>query len=265
MSKDKDSVTVPVTFQRYDEFHPSQNYLEMKVYHETHINLEIMQSIRKKLTKYAYKPYVMGDGRILDVTDKGKVIITAGGNYNEKLDEFDSDHTKSIRKIAAWENNSNKVHIVTASSDGTARIFDFDGNFVKQLNHGASITSLLVSPGDETYLDALVITGASDGTIKVWGIKTGKARFTLKGHSRLISDLCFTESRQGDLLLASIDHRGEIRLWDLATGELKRELGYFETNQREVQQVLDHKAEQKRLDTIAKEKARIDKENEIEF
>lgn len=253
-----------VARQRYDEFHPAQTYAEIKINHATHVNIEMMQALRKKLTNYVYKPYAMADGRILNVTDQGKVVISAGGVYNEKIDEFDSGHTKSIRRISAWE--SLKLHIVTASSDGTARIFDGDGKFIKQLNHGTvPLTSLLVSPGDEPFVDALVVTGAADGTIKVWGIKTGKARFTLKGHSRSISDLCFTQSRQLEPLLASIDHRGEIRLWDLATGELKRELGYFESNQREVQQKLEHKAEQKRLDAIAKEKARIEKENEIEF
>ena len=162
--------------------------------------------------------------------------------YGDVIHEWYSEHTHSIRRVAAWEGERTKYNkvgtwVVSAGSDGHINLFNIEGTHQKSFVHGPllAISCLMVSPSECDYIDALVYSGAIDGTIKIWGIKTGKIRHTLSGHSRAISAMSFVVSREHVTLLASADRRDEIRLWDQASGECVRALGFYEEAEKEAE------------------------------
>jgi U3 small nucleolar RNA-associated protein 13 len=68
----------------------------------------------------------------------------------------------------------------------------------------------------------LVATGSADSTIRVWDVEKGHGTHLFKGHSGVISALCFystTDSRTGQtkFLLASASDDCKIRIWDLSS------------------------------------------------
>jgi WD40 repeat protein len=57
--------------------------------------------------------------------------------------------------------------MVTASEDGTAKVWDLKGNILADLNnHNRALTTALFSPNDNR-----VITASWDGTAKVWDLR----------------------------------------------------------------------------------------------
>lgn len=202
-----------------------------------HVSTEMILSLRKTLVNVFYKPYELIDGRIITCDDNRNLMIVFRGDVTH---EWYSEHTHSIRRIMAWEGERTKYNkvgtwVISAGSDGYAHLWNTEGVHQKSYLHGPqlAISCLMTSPHHFDFVDALVYTGAVDGTIKIWGIKSGKIRYTLEGHSRAVSAMSFVISREQSTLLASVDRRDEIRLWDQASGECVRALGYYEEAEKE--------------------------------
>lgn len=83
--------------------------------------------------------------------------------------------------------------------------------------HEAGIREIVFSPDGKTLASA-----AHDGTIRLWDVKSGKAKAVLKGLKGRIRVLRF--SPEGAIMASS--HGGEkvIRLWDVAAGKQKSTL-----------------------------------------
>jgi WD40 repeat protein len=204
---------------------------------KVHVNTEMILSLRKSLVNVVYKPYELADGRIVTCDDQRNLQII---RFGDVINEWYSGHTHSIRRITAWEGERTKYNkigtwIISAGSDGHVHLFDTEGKHQKSLIHGhlVPISCLMASPHNFDFVDALVYTGATDGTIKIWGIKSGKVRHTLSGHSRAISAMSFVIGRDHTTMLASVDRRDEIRLWDQASGECVRAMGFYEEVEKE--------------------------------
>lgn len=206
-----------------------------------HINIDMINSMRRELTQcaYIYKSYILSDGRILTVNDNRMIIIK--DSNGDVILEFFSHHTHSINRIIAWEgkiskNNKYGTYIITVGNDGHINLFDLNGELIKTLIHEPMIpiTCVITSNHDVDFVDALIYTGAKDGSIKIFSIKSNKTRHILIGHSRAISSMCFVKDRiNDDIYLVSIDRRDEIKIWDQITGNCIRSLGYYEENELE--------------------------------
>lgn len=61
-----------------------------------------------------------------------------------------------------------------------------------------------------------VVTAGDDGLLKIWEGNTGLLQFTIRGHSKEISDLAMLPSAN---LMASSSTDGEVRVWDYSTGK----------------------------------------------
>ncbi|KAF8511294.1 WD40-repeat-containing domain protein [Gautieria morchelliformis] len=65
-----------------------------------------------------------------------------------------------------------------------------------------------------------IVTGSRDKTIKVWSLRTGKLKSTLRGHEGSV--LCLKFDASGFMVSGSSDRR--ILVWDLARGEVRKVL-----------------------------------------
>ncbi len=105
---------------------------------------------------------------------------------------------------------------VSASRFGSpVRVVPLDGGEVRELRSFFHVFDVAVDPGGR-----LVAFGAGNladdeeiGQVIVWDLESGEERILNAGDGQKITDLEFTAA--GDLLVAS----GDLRLWDLGTGE----------------------------------------------
>jgi WD40 repeat protein/3',5'-cyclic AMP phosphodiesterase CpdA len=112
--------------------------------------------------------------------------------------------------------------LLTGDGAGTVTVWDVEtGQPRYQLaRHDPPVWSAAFSPRDD-----LLVTGDS-GTARVWDAVTGEPLYDLIDHGGSVFRTAFSPAgADGDMLLATGDHKGVIRLWDAATGELKHVLG----------------------------------------
>jgi WD40 repeat protein len=105
-------------------------------------------------------------------------------------------------------------HIVTASDDHTARIWNAaTGAVVVSLEgHERSVLSAAFS-GDGQR----IVTVSSDRTARVWDAATGDVIATLQGHESLVQSAAFSEDGQR---VVTASHDCTARVWDAATGAM---------------------------------------------
>jgi WD40 repeat protein len=78
--------------------------------------------------------------------------------------------------------------------------------------HGAPVSSLVLADGG-----ALAVSGAADGTLRVWRISTGACLRVLRGHNSGIAALLMAGPDRDCVVSASWD--STVRVWDLHSGE----------------------------------------------
>jgi WD40 repeat protein len=143
-------------------------------------------------TGRAGKPY-----RSLAVSSSGHFVLLRGAGGVLLLDTH-QHQLYSLRGytagIIAAAFSADEARVVTASSDGVARVWQCrDGSFVNTCIGGeGALTAVTCGPGD------WVATGANNGMIRLWNGATCQAVGVLPGHQGPITALRFT--RRGDAL-----------------------------------------------------------------
>jgi WD40 repeat protein/serine/threonine protein kinase len=145
----------------------------------------------------------------------GENIAALGGNGNLKLYTTETKGPKLLMKV------EKTVHDAVFSGDGrnlvyaagkTAVVVEAKtGKPLRILDHGAGLTSVLVSPDSRT-----IATLGSDGTIRLWDLSTGLSVGNSLRHDGPVEDWAF--SPHGDVLLAAYEDGGW-EFWDTRTGE----------------------------------------------
>ena len=120
-----------------------------------------------------------------------------------------SGHAKALGSAAFSPDGS---RVVTASMDGTARLWDATtGAVLATLSgHMGIVFSAVFSP-DGTR----VVTASSDNTARLWDGKSGAALATLSGHTDRVTSAVF--SPDGSRIVTASDDR-TARLWDGKSG-----------------------------------------------
>ena len=116
-------------------------------------------------------------------------------------------HSGDVTAVA-WSPDA--THILTASSDGTARIWDAaTGDNTLTLNHTKPVTAVAWSPDGRH-----ILTGSQDGTARAWDAATGDNTLTL-AHTDWVTAVAWSPDGR-HILTASRD--GTARAWDATTG-----------------------------------------------
>ena len=122
-----------------------------------------------------------------------------------------------LASIWATEFSPAGDHVLTASADETARIWDAaTGRELLTLRHPAPLAIARFSP-DGTQ----VATGADDGAVRIWNAHTGALVDTFTGHQAAVGSLGWERSG-ARLISGAID--GTVRVWSVATGKPLLEL-----------------------------------------
>jgi WD40 repeat protein len=94
------------------------------------------------------------------------------------------------------------------------------------VGHEGPVLCVAVSD-DGDVKKTLVATGGVDCTVRVYYLSSGRQRVALSGHTWRVVSICFTDPKftVGHVsVIASMDVKGEIRLWDRETGNILRVL-----------------------------------------
>jgi WD40 repeat protein/energy-coupling factor transporter ATP-binding protein EcfA2 len=95
--------------------------------------------------------------------------------------------------------------ILTASEDGTAKVWDLEGKLLFEVKHDARIMSAVFSPDGSR-----ILTASWDKSVKLWDMN-GMLLLDLP-HNGIVSDVAFSLDGQR-ILTASRD--GKVRIWNL--------------------------------------------------
>jgi WD40 repeat protein len=99
--------------------------------------------------------------------------------------------------------------VLTASDDGTARIWQADGRLLHVLGHGGPVVAAAFSPDGRSAL-----TASDDGTARIWRVSSGTPVATLRHRGPVTSG---SFSGDGKLVLTT-SKDGTARVWNAATG-----------------------------------------------
>ncbi len=121
-------------------------------------------------------------------------------------------------RLTAVDVSADGARVVTASVDGTARIWRADGRGAPRTlaGHTGWVLDARFSPDGER-----IVTASADGTARIWRASTGKALGVLKGHKKRVTTASFTVD--GKAVLTTSDD-GTARLWSSA-GKLIKVFG----------------------------------------
>src|SRR5262249_55713496 len=119
-------------------------------------------------------------------------------------------HRDAVRSAAF---SPDGMHVVTASDDGTAVIWDArTGALVRTLTgHERGVNSAAFSP-DGRY----IVTGSADRTVRVWSAASGEVVQTLDAGAGVFSAVLNPDGTR----IAAASDDGTARIWDIRTGRI---------------------------------------------
>ncbi len=148
----------------------------------------------------------------LDISSDGGLIATCADDYTVRIWRFldtkliqTIDEGMSIVSQVAFIPEGNQL--TWSESNGNVRVRSLEGSWSHLLNESnTAATSLAVAPAGD-----MVVSGHSDGTLRVWDLGNGELLFELSGHANLISSLSFSPDGKW-LVSGSMD--GKPRIWE---------------------------------------------------
>jgi len=154
----------------------------------------------------------------LSFDPKGRWLASAGSDHRALVWTTEPQQRIIFLRghvlASAWsiEFSPGGDHVLTASADKTARIWDAStGRELLTLRHPSHLAIARFSP------DGLrVATGADDGAVRIWDSASGALLDTLTGHKQPVGALGWD---RGGAELVSGATDGTVRVWSIATGK----------------------------------------------
>ncbi|MEP6989035.1 MAG: WD40 repeat domain-containing protein, partial [Chloroflexota bacterium] len=184
-----------------------------RIWDVTGNQLAILDGHHGAVTRALWSP----DGKLIAATQAdGTVLIWSAADNNAKLLYTLTGHTKKVNNLTWWGDRVGGYEtqeIVTASDDGTAKVWDANkGTLLFTLaGHTAAINYAAFSPDGKH-----IATASSDNTAKIWDAKTGALVFTLTGHKASVIRVVWN-SDNIRVDTASADNTAKV--WDTTTGQ----------------------------------------------
>jgi WD40 repeat protein len=154
----------------------------------------------------------------------GNAVVTVGGD-EARLWDMQGRERMSFgphRTVASAEFSPDARHVVTASWDRSARVWDAEhGTAVMKLDdhtagalqgHQDRINAVAYSP-----TGTQIVSASDDATLKIWDAATGQVLRTLHGHEGPVLHAAY--SADGRYIVSS-SRDATARIWDAQTGEL---------------------------------------------
>ncbi|WP_310429508.1 AAA-like domain-containing protein [Chamaesiphon sp. VAR_48_metabat_135_sub] len=186
----------------------------------------------------AHQPNENNDGGVQTVrlTEDGRYIYSTGktdgklkkwkvDNYNLTPVGNTSDRVAHEGGVISLNLNGKKDRIGTSGKDGTAKIWDLDGNIIKTLSsHRAAVNSVyFCSTVSENCPVYEIATASNDGSVRLWNAD-GKYLKTIDAHTGEVRAARF--SPDGKLLATAsakdptTSNGSSVRIWNLEDGKL---------------------------------------------
>jgi WD40 repeat protein/serine/threonine protein kinase len=129
-----------------------------------------------------------GSSQIISTLGSNVVIYQEGENGNLEVSAEMSGHAGSINDLRISKNGE---LVATASSDGTARLWDLNEGeeriVIRPGENGIPVELVEFSPDSK-----LIATASRDLVIRIWAADTGALIQEKRGHERPLHDLAFT-------------------------------------------------------------------------
>jgi U3 small nucleolar RNA-associated protein 13 len=158
------------------------------------------------------------DGDILACTCGGEVKI-----LDVKTGAVRASVEADAEQVTALALSPNGQELITAGRDFMVRTWELpSGTKLRSWKASQGLSYVQRFAYDET--STLAAGGCSDGVVRVWDSGRGFATHSLRGHSSVITSVCFGATPRTDpnkLLLFSGSEDGEVRVWALATKTCK--------------------------------------------
>jgi len=163
----------------------------------------------------------MSGSRIRTILEHKQTVIKVkaydvdGNLINTRYEPYESNSSNYYSTSFKVNYSPDGIHIVSASSDKTIKIWNCDtGVLIRKLEgHSETVVSACYSP-DKKY----IVSASSDKTIKIWDSESGAILHTIEGHSREVEGANF--SPDGKYIVSFSWY--EIKIWDSENGDLVR-------------------------------------------
>jgi len=179
------------------------------------------------------------DGSLLASGERGGVVLVWDTVTGERFATLPDSGDDALLDVTSLAVHPGGVVVAAGDAGGAIRLWDLPtGEAVTDLAAGAGAVTRLAFDADGTHLAA----GLEDGRVLVWDLAAGDSIATLNGSAGAVTGLAFLpggEARQfgdgatavlhlaaspdGAILAAALDD-GTLRLWDVASGDVRAAL-----------------------------------------